>query len=142
MLNLEWTMKVLVLDDIKTDLMMLYIQMIQTGIEMSITQCDDADEALRLLQQESFDLVVSDYFLNYTDATQVIETTRQMGNKVPFIVVSSRAEELLPQKLLDIGAIAVLQKPVSSRSLLAAITGISNNPIFIHSGTNLLEPRP
>jgi two-component system KDP operon response regulator KdpE len=86
-----------------------------------ILEAEDAPAALRILAQESVDLLVLDLGLPGVDGFDVIRQLRGAGSAVPIVVLSSRADEQGKVRALDMGADDYVTKPFGTDELLARI---------------------
>lgn len=86
------------------------------GYEVSIVT--SGDEALQLLERETFDLVILDIMLPGVDGFGVLRKLREEED-IPVLLVSARTEELYKIKGLDLGADDYITKPFSSAELVA-----------------------
>lgn len=73
---------------------------------------------------KSPDLVVSDHRMPHATGLEVLEWVKNYGPKVPFIILSAVAAPYIRQPALNLGAIAVLDKPVDLNSLQQQILAV------------------
>ena len=80
---------------------------------------EDGAMALRLLQDETFDLVLLDVMLPGKDGVEVCRELRAHGNNIPVLMITAR--DALEDKIagLDAGADDYLCKPFQMAELLA-----------------------
>jgi CheY-like chemotaxis protein len=80
-------------------------------------------EALELLQQQVFDVVVLDLDMPQVSGWQVLEVIRQspLHQSVPVILFTAYHDPLLNQRALDAGAYTLLRKPIRPEDLLDVI---------------------
>jgi DNA-binding response OmpR family regulator len=87
----------------------------------------DGAEALRLLRQRPFDLIVLDLMLKGVDGLAICRTVRQEGpnQEAPILILTARREE--PDKLagFESGADDYLTKPFSMKELTARIGALT-----------------
>jgi two-component system phosphate regulon response regulator PhoB len=89
----------------------------------AVSQAGDGEEALLLLQEQGFDLILLDWML---PALSGIEICRRLKRdpklrEVPVIMLSARGEEADKVRGLDTGADDYLTKPYSLPELLARV---------------------
>ncbi|GJL81285.1 MAG: DNA-binding response regulator [marine bacterium B5-7] len=77
--------------------------------------------ALHALKFESFDAVIFDLGLPDGDGTQVIKSYRDLGGRVPILVLTARGDISNKLALLDGGADDYLVKPADTRELAARL---------------------
>ena len=80
-------------------------------------------EALELLGQESFDVIVSDMHMPLMDGLELLKTLRgsEETHDIPFVILTGDDEPALKRQALDLGATDLLNKPVNSADLLARV---------------------
>jgi CheY-like chemotaxis protein len=79
-------------------------------------------EGLTLFEENSFDVVVSDYQMPEMDGLAFLETLRADDNQIPFIIFTGKGREEVAVDALNLGADRYLQKgghPKSQYGLLA-----------------------
>ena len=108
---------VLVVDDNEAVRNMLYKVIRSAGMEAC--SVSSGEEALELVRQRPFDLILLDVNLQGMDGFQVIETLRSRGIKIPVIIVSGRKEDYDTLYGLDIGADDYVTKPFNPVVLAA-----------------------
>jgi len=91
-----------------------------------IETANSVDEAIKLLAQDDFDLVVSDFNMPERDGLDLISEMRLNSNyaDIPVIMLTGNAEVDLKRRALDAGAIDLLSKPVSQEDLLARLRSV------------------
>lgn len=111
---------ILVVDDNKTNRRFLQEVFFKYGLEPE--EAVSGREALRLLEERAFQLVVLDYQMPEMDGGMVLEKLRVgKGSDIPVILISSgtSVEEL--DRFKQMGISAHFLKPVNTRELLDAI---------------------
>ena len=84
-------------------------------------------EALMLLQEESFDLLLLDLGLPDIDGVELLKIIRKRMT-LPVIIISARNNEIDKVKALDLGADDYVTKPFGTNELLARIrTALRHN---------------
>jgi PAS domain S-box-containing protein len=78
--------------------------------ECSVTTALSGDDALRLLKDHAFEVVVSDYQMPEMDGIQLLKQIRSSGNTVPFIIFTGHGREDVVIEALNSGADFFLQK--------------------------------
>ena len=86
-----------------------------------VTEVTSGAEALQLLQQQAFDLVIVDYFMPELRGNQVAVGIRSVAPTMPIIMISAYLEKLKPsERPVD----AVLSKPFGIEELRQAIASL------------------
>lgn len=121
---------VLIVDDDEAVRTMLYKVIRSNGIEADTTA--GGIEALNLIGQKTYDLILLDINMHGMDGFQVIQKIRSQGINTPIIVVSGRVEDYDMLYGLDIGADDYVTKPfnpvVLGAKVKALIRRSKNNP--------------
>jgi DNA-binding response OmpR family regulator len=78
--------------------------------EFSVTTALSAEEGMRLLQEKSYDAVISDYEMPIVNGLDFLKSIRESGNKVPFIIFTGRGREDVVIEALNQGANYYIQK--------------------------------
>jgi DNA-binding NtrC family response regulator len=81
----------------------------------------DGEEALRLLQQRRFGVVVSDIMMPRINGLRLLEAIKRLDASVPVILVTGFATRELSEDALRKGAVRVLEKPFTGDQFVAAI---------------------
>lgn len=99
---------------------------VRTSLESQACQVIEAShcqQALNLLKQQRFDLILLDLGLPDGDGLNLISTLRTWS-KLPILVLSARTTEQDKIKALDLGADDYLSKPFSIGELLARVRAL------------------
>jgi two-component system, OmpR family, KDP operon response regulator KdpE len=89
----------------------------------AVSTAADGTEALKLIEEHSFDLLLLDLNLPGPNGLQVLEAVRR-GGEVPILVVSGRGRERDKVETLDLGADDYLSKPFGISELLARVKAL------------------
>ena len=113
--------QILVVDDEKLIVKGIKFSLEQDGME--VTTAYDGEEALQLIREKSFDLVVLDVMLPKMDGLQVCSETREFS-QVPIIMVTAKGEDMDKIMGLEYGADDYITKPFNILELKARIKAI------------------
>ena len=113
---------VLIADDDQAVLTMLYKVVRSNGIEADTAA--SGEEALALLEQKPYDLLLLDVNMYGMDGFQVVQAIRRRGLKLPIIIVSGRKEDYDTLYGLDIGADDYVTKPFNPVTLGAKVKAL------------------
>lgn len=113
---------VLIVDDDESVLTMLYKVIRSAGMEAQTVP--GGEQALELVRERPFDLILLDVNLRGMDGFQVIQELRGRGVKTPIIIVSGRKEDYDTLYGLDIGADDYITKPFNPVVLAAKVKAL------------------
>lgn len=113
---------VLIVDDDEAVRTMLYKVIRSNGIEADTAA--GGMEALNLIGQKTYDLILLDINMHGMDGFQVIQKIRRQGINTPIIVVSGRVEDYDMLYGLDIGADDYVTKPFNPVVLGAKVKAL------------------
>src|SRR5215467_180665 len=89
----------------------------------------DGTEALKLIDEQPFDLLLIDTNLPGPSGLQVLQAVRR-DSQMPVLVVSGRRRERDTVEALDLGADDYLSKPFGIAELLARVKALLRRPTF------------
>ncbi|WMI80181.1 response regulator transcription factor [Anaerotignum sp. MB30-C6] len=112
---------VLVVDDEKLIVKGIKFSLEQDG--MQVTPAYDGEEALQLIKDSNFDLIVLDVMLPKMDGLQVCQQVREFS-QVPIIMVTAKGEDMDKIMGLEYGADDYITKPFNILELKARIKAI------------------
>jgi len=78
--------------------------------DFAVTTAISADEGIRLLEQEKFDAIISDYQMPVMDGIQFLVEVRSRFGPIPFILFTGRGREEVVIQAINSGADFYLQK--------------------------------
>ena len=88
------------------------------------TECGHAEEAFRLAQAESFDLLLIDYRMPEVTGLDLIVMLRQEGCNVPVIMMTGYPATEERVSAQSLGVFAILKKPITPEQLAGALAEI------------------
>ena len=112
--------RALIVDPDPEETTVLELRMIEQGFE--VQQARVLDQALKLIENGDFDVVISELDLSTTsDGFALLSAVRRLeqGRDIPWIFVTSRAGRAEAQRAFELGATDFMTKPVSSDLLVA-----------------------
>ncbi|EEG76897.1 two component transcriptional regulator, winged helix family [Dethiobacter alkaliphilus AHT 1] len=113
--------RVLVVDDEKTIVKGLKFNLEKEGYEVLVAF--DGEEALRVFNEESPDLIVLDLMLPKLDGFEVCRNIRKTSD-VPIVMLTARGEDIDKILGLELGADDYVTKPFNPRELAARVKAI------------------
>ncbi|MEK6657961.1 MAG: response regulator [Nitrospirota bacterium] len=110
--------KILVVDDSATMRMFLSMTLKRVFADITITEAENGVDAIKKMQTQDVDLVLTDMMMPEMNGLQLIENIRKLLNKdVPIIVITTKGEEENRELGLSLGANGYITKPVSGNKL-------------------------
>src|SRR5262250_896243 len=85
------------------------------------TVCDNANRAIELLRNESFDLILSDVVMPGKTGMELLDELKKAGVKTPIVLISGQANIEMAVKATKLGALDFLEKPISTDKLLVTV---------------------
>lgn len=112
------TVKILLVEDDEVDRMAVSRALKTTGLSADIVAAIDCQSAIATLNQQSFDCVLMDYRLPDGDGLQLVQQIRDLGLKLPLIVLTGQGDEQIAVQLMKLGASDYLPKSKLSPEML------------------------
>lgn len=116
-------MKILLVDDERGLLEQAKIFLERMDQEFDVNIVSSAEDALDMMEDRDFDIIVSDYQMPDMDGLEFLKVVRQeRESDVPFIIFTGKGREEVAMKALNLGADRYLQKggdPTSQYGVLA-----------------------
>lgn len=93
-------------------------------VGLDAREAQDGAEAWRVLADERFALIVSDLHMPLVDGLKLIGLVRSRGDhqRTPIVLVTADGTPDDCRRALELGANAVLKKPLAPEELAAAVT--------------------
>ncbi len=112
--------RVLYVDD-ETGLLEIGKLFLEESGDFSVTTIDSATAALRLLEKENFDAIVSDYQIPGMDGIEFLIEIRARFGEIPFIIFTGKGREEVVIQSINNGADFYLQKGGEPESQFAEL---------------------
>jgi PAS domain S-box-containing protein len=121
--DVKMKIRILIVDD-DEDLLFLaeqYLSRQERSMELVLVQA--AQEALRMLEEESFDAVICDFNLGpgEMNGLEILEWLRGEGHSIPFIIFTGHSREEVAIQALNLGADYYIEKGDDLESLFTEI---------------------
>ncbi len=119
--TIEKNQQILLIDD--DELILKVINRILTREGYEVKTATNGKDAMELIDQQKFDLLITDIMMPYSNGFEVISKFKQHPNAegVPIIVISSVGTENAVREGLNIGADDYLRKPIMPDELLIRV---------------------
>ncbi|TVQ22363.1 MAG: hybrid sensor histidine kinase/response regulator [Leptolyngbya sp. DLM2.Bin15] len=118
---MEAILRILVIDDDEVDRMTVRRSLIKAGFRLQVVEVENCTEAIATLQASSFDCVFLDYRLPDQDGLLLVQQVRQIGIRVPLVVLTGQGDEEIAVDLMKAGATDYLVKSRISSDSLARV---------------------
>lgn len=112
--------RILMIEDSEDDSTLIIHHLEKAGYEPHYKRVDTAQGVEEALSRESWDIIISDYFMPQYDVLEALEAYRQSGLDIPFIVVSGTLGEEYAVNVIKKGAHDFLRKNNPAR-LVASV---------------------
>ncbi len=109
----------LIVDDERN--MRLSLETVMTDEHYQVRAVESAEEALRLLEQEDFFMVITDARLSGMSGYEFLSHVRQRWPSLPILMITAYATPKLAVEAIKAGAIDYLAKPFAPEELLHAV---------------------
>jgi two-component system chemotaxis response regulator CheY len=125
---MDLSAKILIIDDFKTTRRILKTTLKHMGLT-ELTEASDGKEALKLLLNESFDLIISDWNMPNMSGLELIKAIKQNEalKSIPFIMVTSEANKNNVVAAIKAGVSDYLTKPFTAETITLKVKRILDN---------------
>lgn len=73
----------------------------------------DGEQALQLLEHDQFNVILTDIRMPRKDGLDFVRELHRLGHDTPIFVTTGIIDKEVRDKLLDLGVVSVLHKPLS-----------------------------
>lgn len=99
--------------------------------EVAYGEARTAQEALRLVSEENWDVVVLDITLGGRNGLEVLKELKQVRPKLPVLILSMHSEEQYARRAFKAGAAGYITKDSSRAELVEAINKVINGGRYV-----------
>jgi two-component system chemotaxis response regulator CheY len=135
--------RVLVVDDSSAVRMMLTALLRTFGIS-NIETAVNGIQALKVIEQTAFDLVITDVSMEPMDGIEFVRHVRRPTASgqpdLPVLILSSHSETAMVKAAVEAGSTDYLTKPINRDALLSKITAMFDRPRSIVRSDNYWGP--
>jgi signal transduction histidine kinase/DNA-binding NarL/FixJ family response regulator len=118
-------LKILIVDDDDVDRMAVRRALKASGLNVVVTEAEDADGALARLEREHFDCTLLDYRMPGSDGLDVVRRAREKGLMTPFIMLTGFGDEQTAVELMKAGAADYIPKnSLTAERLALSLRGV------------------
>lgn len=107
-------MKILLVEDDQLMLKTIILRLKKEGHE--ITSCTDGKEAIEQIENQIFDLIITDIMLPYVSGLEIVGIVKET-TPTPIIVLSSMGQEKTIEEAFELGADDYITKPFNLTEL-------------------------
>ena len=104
---------------------------------VSVTQATNGQEGLEAIRRSQGQVVLLDLTMPVMDGYQLLEAVRAEGHRSRIIVVSGDVQDEAVRRVMELGALAFLKKPVAPDDLLATLKRLN---LLEQVGTHVAAP--
>ncbi|MFX0095493.1 MAG: response regulator, partial [Candidatus Hodarchaeota archaeon] len=121
---MEEVIRILHVDDEPQFLKLAKTYLEKISAEISLDSTNSPYNALRQLDNQEYDVIISDYVMPELNGLELLNEIRKRGNPIPFIILTGRGREEVVIEALNLGVDYYLQKGADPKSLFAELFGI------------------
>lgn len=88
-----------------------------TKLGCNVETCGDALQALELIRDKGFDIVITDVMMPDVNGIQVLEAAQKTGRETRVIIITGFATTGLAREAMDKGAFDMIAKPFTPADL-------------------------
>ena len=120
---LDKNMKILVVDDFSTMRRIVRNLLVELGFSNPLIQeADDGENALIMLRNQPFDLVVTDWNMPNMSGIEFLQKLRETGNDVTFGFATTEVSPEMRALATDAGASFLIGKPFAAADFAQALS--------------------
>lgn len=92
--------------------------------DYEVTEAENGLEAIQLIREHTFDLLLIDFMMPFYNGVEVIESAREAGVTTPIVMLTAKTQDYDRQLALDAGANYFVAKPFSPMELLEFVHSV------------------
>jgi len=97
------------------------------GDTYEINSANNGMDAIEAMGKDTYDLVLLDLLMPDMDGFAVLEVLRGRGKIPPVLVISADIQDTTRERVLQLGAVGLINKPPKRDQLLSAIAAALNS---------------
>lgn len=117
---------VMVVDD--SEFMRRVLRNILEGGGHRVVEARNADEALRMFQNESVDIVTMDIVMPETDGIEAVKRLKEADEDIRIIMISALGHQKTVMRALEAGAMDFIMKPFTADDVLESVNAVLHLP--------------
>lgn len=107
---MDETLKLLVIDDDEVDRLAVRRALGKTNLEVDLSEAEDGEAALSILQTQQFDCIFVDFLLPDRDGLSLAKQLQGLQVDTPFVVLTGQGDEQIAVDVMKAGAADYLAK--------------------------------
>ncbi len=111
--------KILIVDDSRFS--RFQVTKILQEENFEILEAENGAQGLEKVQTHQPDFIISDLLMPEMDGFEFLEKLKQEDNQIPVIVMTADIQDSTRQKVIELGALELINKPLRPPLLLSAI---------------------
>lgn len=115
-------LRILLVDDSRVARLTLKHLMKEAGFELEVHEAANADEALVLIQEHTYDRALIDYNMPGRDGIELATEIRKVQPQLPLTLVTANVQDAIQERAAQLG-MQFLGKPVNQEQLNQVING-------------------
>lgn len=115
------TLQILIIDDDEVDRMAIQRHLNKSSLDLEVTEAQDAATARTLISESKFSCIFLDYRLPDANGVALIHQLRNLGFRIPIIVLTGQGDEQIAVDLMKAGASDYLAKSRLSTDILTRL---------------------
>ncbi|MBL4773774.1 MAG: response regulator [Alcanivoracaceae bacterium] len=112
--------KILIIDD-DHDLLYIMSRWVENLENCIVKTVDNGPQAKQFIIEQSWDLVITDVYLNECTGLEIARLVKKINNKCPILMVSGYASTDISISALNMNVQAFLIKPLNKKDFLSKI---------------------
>ena len=112
--------KILIVDD-EPDMLKLLSMILREKTSYEITTTNNPMEAIELVKQGGFDLVISDLKMPVLDGMEIIDAVKKIDEDIPVIIITAFASVESASEAIQKGGFDFITKPFRKEQILFTI---------------------
>lgn len=112
---------ILLVDDHQIVISGIQLIFLTSGFDSDLKSCTNGNECIKMLEQQSFDLIILDVNLPDTDTFQVVNLIQTRWPLQKILMYSMSSEEVYAKRFLRLGVMGYLSKQAPNDELLVAV---------------------
>lgn len=93
-------------------------------LRAEIIEAGDGAEALKILANQEVDLIITDLAMPQMNGLELLRRLRMSDKKYPTLVMTAHLDQIMAKQVMQLGALAIIDKPWSDEEMLQAVKNI------------------